>query len=180
MSAQLAAKLVRIAASRSAEASSILAVRPHAAIVELVQRFRVRWVVLPEVISDETEEHQGGFVFELHGSHEQRGEHPTRDCERCRRVYTALRVIVGWIFPCETRSSTCEIQVHSPFVSSSSPGASQPSVKLIIRVVRHAAQDQLVCGCEPHCAQEIEERLKALGASELIAQQVRALYAIGG
>jgi hypothetical protein len=180
MSAQSAAKLAKIAAAHSIDTSSNLTVRPHRAIAELVQHFRVRWVILPDASSNEAEIHQVGFVFELHGTHEQRGEHPTRDCERCRRVYAALRVIADWIFPCEGRSSTCEIEIHSPFIGSSSSRANQPSVKLIVRVVRSTGQDQLVCGCEPHCSQKIEERLEALGASELIAHQVRALYAIGG
>ncbi len=179
MSAQSAAKLERIAAPHSIDASSNLTVRPHRAIAELVEQFRVCWVMLPDVTSDETEIHQIRFVFELHGSHEQHGEHPSRDCERCLRVYTALRVIAGWIFPCEGRSSTCEIEVHSPFVSNSPSRAKRASVTLTVRVVRHAGRDQLVCGCEPHCSREIEERLKALGASELVTQHVRAMYAIG-
>jgi hypothetical protein len=180
MSAQSAAKLVKIPAARSIDASSNLIVPPHRAIAELVEQFRVRWVMLPDVTSDETEIHQVGFVFELHGTHEQRGEHPTRDCEHCRRVYTALRVIADWIFPYEGRSSTCEIEIHSPFINGSSARANQAGAKLTVRVVRRACRDRLVCGCEPNCSQEIEERLKALGASELITRQVRALYAIGG
>jgi hypothetical protein len=179
VSAQLAAKLVRIAGPHSIDASSHLTVRPPAAIEELVQHFRVRWVMLPEGVSNEAEKHQVGLMFELHGSHEQHGEHPSRDCERCLRVYTALWVIACWIFPCEGRSSTCEIEVHSPFVSNSPSRAKRASVKLTVRVVRHAGRDQLVCGCEPHCSQKIEERLKALGASELVTQHVPALYAIG-
>ena len=180
MSAQSAAKLVRIAAPHSIDTCSQLTVRPHKAMLELVQHFHVRWVMLPEAIWNEAEEHQVGFVFELHGSHAQHGEHPSRDCERCRRVYAALRVIADWIFPCEARSSTCEIEIHSPFINGSSARANRAGAKLTVRVVRHAGQDQLVCGCEPHCAQKIEERLKALGASELITQHLRALHAIGG
>ena len=173
MSAQSAAKLVRIAPPHLIDAASNLAVRPHRAIAELVEQFGVRWVMLPEGTSYKTEEHQVGFVFELHGTHEQRGEHATRDCERCRRAYAALRVIADWIFPCEGRPSTCEIEIHSPFVSSSSSRARQPSVNLTIRVVRHAGRDRLVCGCEPHCLQKIEERLKALGAGELTVERAQ-------
>jgi hypothetical protein len=180
MSGQSAAKLVRIAAPHSIGVSANLTAPPHRAIAELVEQFRVRWVMLPGVTSDETEIHQVGFVFELHGTHEQRGEHPTRDCERCRRVYAALRVIADWIFPCEGRSSTCEIEIHSPFISGSSARANQAGAKLTVRVVRHAGGDRIVCGCEPHCAQKIEERLKALGSSELIVERVRAFYATGG
>ena len=180
MSAKSAAKFVKIEVAPSLDASSSLTVPPHRAIAELVEQFRVRWVMLPGVTSDETEIHQVGFVFELHGSHKQHGEHPSRDCERCLRVYTALRVIAGWIFPCEARSSTCEIEIHSPFINGSSARANRAGAKLTVRVVRHAGSDRLVCGCEPHCAQKIEERLKALGASELITQHVRALHAIGG
>jgi hypothetical protein len=179
MSAQSAAKLVRIAAPHSIGASSHLTVRPHAAIEELVQHFRVRWAMLPNGTSNEAEKHQVGFVFELHGSHEQHREHSTRNCEHCLRVYAALRVIADWISPCETRSSTCEIRIYAPFISGSSSRALQPSVKLTVRVVRHASRDRLVCGCEPHCLKEIEDRLKALGASELVTQHVPALYAIG-
>ena len=180
MSAHSAAKLVRIAAPHSIDPSSYLTVRPPAAINELVEHFRVRWVMLSEVVSNEAGEHQVGYVFELHGSHEEHGEHSTRKCERCLRVYAALRVITDWIFPCNGRCSTCEIEIHSPFVSGSTSRANQPSVKLTVRVVRHAGSDRLVCGCQPHCLQEIEERLKAAGASELVTQQVRTMYAIGG
>ncbi len=180
VSAQSAAKLVRIAAPHSIDASSHLIVRPHAAIEELVQHFRVRWAMLPDGTSNEAEKDQVGFVFELHGSHEQHRDHSTRNCERCLRVYAALRVIADWILPCEARCSTCEIGIHAPFISNSSSRASQPSVKLSIRVVRHTGGDRLVCGCGPHCAQKIEERLKVLGASELTIRQVRGLYAIGG
>ena len=180
MSGQSATKLGRVAAPCSIDAFSNLTVHPPRAIAELVQHFRVRWVMLPDIGSNETEKDQVGFEFELHGTHEQRGEHATRDCERCQRVYAALRVIADWILPCDGRCSTCEIEIHSPFISSSFPRANQPSVKLTVRVVRYAGSDRLVCDCEPHCSQKIQECLKALGASELIAQQVRALYAIGG
>jgi len=157
--------LVRIAVPHSIVASSHLTAPPFAAMEELVEHFRVRWVMLPKASSNDAEEHQVGFTFELHGTHDQCGEHPVRDCERCQRGYAALRVIADWIFPCETRSSTCEIEIQAPFISGLSSHANQPSVKLTVRVVRHASPDQLVCGCEPHCSHKIEERLNALGAS---------------
>ncbi len=180
MGAQSAAKLVRIAAPHSIVASEDLTVRPHRAIVELVQRFQVRWVLLPAVTSGEAGNQKDGFMFELHGTHEQSGKHPARDCERCRRVYAGLRVIVDWVFSCKATSSNCEIEVHSPFVTSAFSRGNPASAKLTVQVFRRAGGDRLACGCEPHCLQEIEMRLKALGASEVITQQVRALYAVGG
>ena len=167
MSGQSAAKLVRIAPRHSTGASANSMVRPHLAIMELVQRYGVRCVILPEVSASEIGVCPVGFELELHGTHEQSGEHPARNCERCRRVYAALRVIAEWIFPCEERPSTCEIEVQSPFVTSSPSSAQRASVKLTFRVVRRAGRDPIVCNCEPHCLEKIEERLKALGATGL-------------
>jgi hypothetical protein len=141
-------------------------VRPPAILVELVERFCVCWESLPEVISVENEKRRVGFVLELHGTHALSGEHSTRNCNHCARVYGALRVIADWILPCEKGSSPCTIEIHAPFVSGAPLHGNRADIKLTVRVAHRRGHERPVNDCEIRCLKEVEGRLKELGASK--------------
>jgi hypothetical protein len=158
VSAQSAAKLVGITVLQSAAAPSPLG--PPAVLEELAQRFHVNWVVLPEVISSNGEKHRVGFVIELEGRHHS-AKCLARDCERCRRVGTVLRLITDWVLPCSEECSDCDVQIITPFVTGAAACAKGLPVTLTVRVL-HAAGNGMDLSCKSDCLALAEARLREL------------------
>ena len=171
MSAQSAAKLVGVGDLQSPEAASPLA--PPAVLQELVEKFRVNWVLLPETMFIFDGKHQLGFVLELRGRHQGAGR-LARDCERCRRVSTALRLIADWVLPCGKECSVCDVRIITPFVTGTSACAKRAAVTLTVRVFR-ATGDGTDFSCRPECLAWAEARLRELKATQLRTEDLGAL-----
>jgi hypothetical protein len=138
----------------------------HAALAELVQRFRVCWEAWPEFELLGHEKRQIGFVLELHGTHEPGVKHPLPGCPHCLRVFDALRTIADWILPREKRPSRYEIESYVPVISYSPARGNRDDVTLTIRILHREGYERPVDACEARCLKEMEARLKELGASE--------------
>ena len=136
-------------------------------IKEMVERFQVCWKVWPELIYVKGEKRQIGYELELSGTHEPWVEHPEPGCERCQRVYVALRQIAEWILPKERRPSRYEISPFDQSIRYTSAHRNRPDVQCAIKIVHRQGWDQPVDECEERCREEMEHRLIALGAGHL-------------
>jgi hypothetical protein len=146
--------------------SSVAGEGAPAELRELVQRFRVCWEVGPEDSYREGEKLKIGFTLDLIGTHEPEVKHPDPGCEHCRRVYSALKKIAGWIIPKEERPTVYEIEPYRQAISYSHSRHDRPDVTLTIRIEHRSDFDRPVDDCEVRCLNEMKQRLKELGARE--------------
>ena len=133
---------------------------------ELVQRFRVCWEVGPDDTYRGGEKQKIGFMLDLIGTHEPEIKHPDPGCEHCRRVYSALKRVAGWIIPKEERPTAYEIDPYRQAISYSHARHDRPDVTLTIRIEHRSDFDRPVDDCEVRCLNEMKQRLKELGARE--------------
>jgi hypothetical protein len=146
--------------------SSLAGEGPPTELRELVQRFRVCWEVWPEDSYPEGEKQKIGYTLDLIGTHEPEVKHPDPGCEHCRRVYSALKSIAGWIIPKEERPTVYEIDPYRQAISYSHSRHDRPDVTLTIRIEHRSDFDRPVDDCEVRCFNEMKQRLKELGAQE--------------
>lgn len=133
---------------------------------ELVERFRVCWDVWPEYTLVGGEKCHIGFTLDLSGTHEHGTPHPDPGCRHCHRVFAALRGIADWILPRNDRGLNCEIESYNPSISYSPARGNRPDVTLTIRVLHRDGFERPVDDCEVGCLQEMQQRLRELGACE--------------
>lgn len=136
------------------------------ALAEIVERYRVCWEVWPECIWAEGQRRQVGYQLELYGTHEPGLEHVDAGCPACQRLYAAMHAIADWILPKERRPSTYEIGAYDQALRYSTSRRNRPDVKLTIRIIHREGFEAPVDACEVRCLQEMQERLKELGAQE--------------
>ena len=134
---------------------------------ESVQRFKVCWKVWPECIYVGDQKRQVGYQLELAGTHEAEVAHPRPGCEQCQSVYNALRQIAEYIIPREERPSTYEIGPFDRSIHYWPLHSNRPDVLLTIKILHRRGSDQPVDECEDRCLEEMEARLRELGACRL-------------
>jgi len=132
---------------------------------ELVRRFDVCWKVWPEPAYAGGEKRQIGYELNLAATHESGVEHPEPGCEHCQHVFAALRDIAEWILPPATRDSQYDIGPYDQSIRYSPAHRNRPDITLIIQIVHRRGFEQPVEECQNRCLEEMEQRLRELGAS---------------
>lgn len=149
-------------------------VPPPAILVELVERFQVCWEMLPEFSPLGSEKRRIGFALELYGNHESSGEHPAETCIHCHNAFGSLHVIADWAFPREKRALMDEAEVQFPCQMHSLPRQKPVGVRFGIRVLHRGVLDKVDEERIAHWSEELEWRLRQLGAVERIASVGRS------
>lgn len=132
---------------------------------DLVRQHKVCWDVWPVYhIGHKGEKVQIGFELELTGTHHESKEPPKPGCVECVTVYNDLKRIAQWILPDEDRKSRYEIGVFDSSIHYSSKRKFRGEVGLTIRILHKGKFDDPTDDCEVRCLNEMEQKLKALGA----------------
>jgi hypothetical protein len=134
---------------------------------KLVIKHKVCWELWPEYYVDaKGRKIQVGFELDLVGIHYQPDHLPSPGCDECEKVYEALRQIALWIMPHERRPSRYDIQIFDDALRYSKIRDFRPDVTLAVKIVHRDGFDQSVDACEVKCLNEMEEKLRTLGASK--------------
>ena len=134
---------------------------------ELVRQHKVCYEVWPEYhIDREGKKIQIGFELDLIGTHYQPAHTPEPGCAECVKVYDDLRRIAWWIMPKEERDSDYEIGVFDASIHYSARRKSRGDIVLAIKILHREGCDRPTDACEVKCLNEMEEKLKMLGAQK--------------
>ncbi len=130
-------------------------------IKELIIQHKVSWEVWPFYhIDRKGAKIRIGFELELSGTHHDPKEPPKPDCAECVKVYNDLQRIAQWILPKGGRLSRYEIGIFNSSIYFSAKR------KLLMRILHKGKFDDPTDDCEVRCLNEMEEKLKALGAEK--------------
>ncbi len=131
----------------------------------LVKKHRVCWEVWPDNNPDGSGRTvQVGFDLRLEGTYEH-ADHETRaGCPECVAVYEDLRRIARWILPDGDRDSTYELGAFDGAIHYAPERKLRPEIELPIRILHRHEFEAPVDKCETSCLQEMEEKLRLLGA----------------
>ena len=135
-------------------------------LADFVKRYQVCSEVWPEYLMVDGKERQVGFELELTGTPEPGTDHVGPGCPACRRVYAALHAVADWILPKEERPSRYEVGPYEQALRYSAVRGSRPDVTLSLKILHRRGFDQPVDQCEVRCLEEMNQRLKQLGACE--------------
>ena len=132
---------------------------------ELVTKHKVCWDLWPEYYMDaKGQKIQVGFELDIVGTHYQPFHLPSPGCDECEKVYEDLRQIALWIMPHEKRPSRYDIQIFDDALRYSKIRDFRPDVTLAVKIVHRDGFVQPVDACEVKCLNEMEEKLRILGA----------------
>jgi hypothetical protein len=134
---------------------------------ELVRQHKVCWEVWPEYHLDRRgKKIQIGFELDLFGTHHLPKQLPEPGCVECQRVYAGLKRIAQWIMPKEERDSRYEIGVFDSSIHYTARRKLRGDVTLVIKILHREGFDRPTDACEVKCLNEMEEKLKELGAQK--------------
>lgn len=132
---------------------------------QLVEQHQVCWEVWPlHHVGPDTGMRTVGYQLELLGTHYHPAHTPDPGCDECQKVYEALRQIAEWIMPREERDSVYRVQIFDHAMRFSPRRGFREDVELIIMIQHRRGLTNPVDECEIRCLQEMEERLRSLGA----------------
>lgn len=131
---------------------------------ELVIEHKVCWDLWPEYLHVKGARVQIGFELDLVGIHHKPDHLPCPGCGECGTVYNALKQIALWIMPHEERASRYDIQIFDDSLHYAPIRDLRPDVTLAIKILHRDGFDKPVDACEVKCLNEMEEKLRKLGA----------------
>jgi len=136
-------------------------------IKKLVRQHKVRWEVWPVYhVNRKGEKIQIGFELELSGTHHDPKEPPKPGCAECVKVYDDLKQVAQWIIPKEDRLSRYEIDIFDSSIHYSAKRKFRRDVALTIKILHKGKFDDPTDDCEVRCLNEMEQKLKTLGAEK--------------
>jgi len=134
----------------------------------LVKDHQVCWEVWPEYNRDENGKTvQIGFDLMLEGTYDHSQHEEAPGCPECVKVYGDLKRIARWILPTGEGESTYELGAYDSTVHYAPERKLRPEIELPIRILHRHGFQRPVDKCEETCLQEMEEKLKQLGAPRL-------------
>lgn len=134
-------------------------------LMDAVRRHQVCWETSPLLHYGRNGEKTAiGFDLGLYGTHDHPRHPPTPGCEECSVVHQALEEIARWIIPKKDTESQYQIEVDIPALVYSRLRENRPEVKLTIKIMHRTGFDRPVDACEMACIQEMEAKLKGIGA----------------
>ena len=116
---------------------------------QLVRKYRICWEVWPEYLMVAGNKRQVGFELVLVGAHEE-GTHPTPGCPKCLDLFQHLK----------------EIAIHRAVKR-----RLRPEVMLSLKILHRQGYDQPVDACEVDCLNEMQDKLKNIGAQRDVWQE---------
>ncbi len=132
---------------------------------DLVGKHKVAYEVWPiSHVKRPGEKVQIGFELELSGTHHGPKEPPKPACAECVKVYDDLKQIAQWIIPKEDRLSRYEMGIFDSSIHCSARRKFRREVGLTIKILHKKKFDDPTDDCEVRCLNEMEQRLKKLGA----------------
>ena len=136
-------------------------------IKDLVQKHKVCWEVWPEeLLGSNGKKVQIGFELTLIGTHYNPEHLPWPGCDECYKVYQDLHNIAVWILPKEKRDSRYELQFFDFAIRSTPKRKSRSDIELTIKILHREGFERPVDLCEVRCLNEMERKLRQLGAPE--------------
>ena len=133
----------------------------------LVRKDQVYWEVLPEYhIDREGKRIQIGFELNLIATHGHSEEIIEPGCLECIKIYEDLTQIADWIIPKGERDSLYEIGFFDASIHYSSRRRFRPEVILTIQILHREGFDHPTDAHDVQEVNEVEEKLKALGADK--------------
>lgn len=134
---------------------------------ELVRQHKLCWEVWSEYhIDRKGNKIQIGFELELMGTHFQPGHPPVPGCDECVSVYDNLKRIARWIIPKEERDSCYESGIFDASIHYPKRRKFRGEISLPIKILHREGFDRPTDACEVRCLNEMEEKLKSLGAQK--------------
>jgi len=130
---------------------------------ELVKKYRIIWEVWPEYLMVGGNKQQVGFELVLAGAHEE-GTHPTPGCPKCVELFQHLKEIANWLLPNMERQSMYEIETYDSSIHRAVKRKLRPEVTLSLKILHRRGYDQPVDACELECLNEMQDKLKSIGA----------------
>lgn len=136
-----------------------------AVLQQLVQQHQVCWEVWPLRHEDPTGGMRAvGYQLELLGTHHDPAHAPAPGCDECEKVYKVLRAIAEWIMPTQERDSVYLVAVFDHAMRLSPRRDFREDVELVISIQHRTGLTDPVDACEIRCLEEMEQKLRALGA----------------
>ena len=132
---------------------------------ELVRQHQVCWEVWPVYLINRLgKQVQIGFELELTGTQPEHAPDP--DGVECVRVYEDLKQIADRIMPKEEDDTRLEVGSFDASIHYSAKRKFRGEILLPIYILHWEGLDRPAGAGEPRCLDEMEERLKDLGASK--------------
>jgi hypothetical protein len=137
---------------------------------QLVKKYRICWEVWPEYLMVAGNKRQVGFELVLAGAHEE-GTHPTPGCPKCLDLFQHLKEIASWLLPDVERQSMYEIETYDSSIHRAVKRRLRPEVMLSLKILHRQGYDQPVDACEVDCLNEMQDKLKNIGAQRDVWQE---------
>lgn len=133
-------------------------------LVDLARKHRLRWEVWPERRVFDGLIKQIGFEVDLLGEHDH-PRHPVyAGCDECAAVARALALIADYVLPKGPRASRYEVERHLGALRFPKNAWESGNVTLTIRILHRKGFEAPPDDCEIECLEEMEAKLRALGA----------------
>jgi hypothetical protein len=137
---------------------------------QLVKKYRICWEVWPEYLMVAGNKRQVGFELVLVGAHEE-GTHPTPGCPKCLDLFQHLKEIASWLLPDVERQSMYEIETYDSSIHRAVKRRLRPEVMPSLKILHRQGYDQPVDACEVDCLNEMQDKLKNIGAQRDVWQE---------
>jgi hypothetical protein len=131
---------------------------------DTVRRREVCWDVYPERVGIRGKTRTVGFEMVLSGIHTPGTGHPTPGCVLCKEAFADLERVARWIIPREERASVHQIQMYQAAIRRAAQRHHRPEVSLSLKILHRQGYEEPIDACERRCLNEMEARLKMLGA----------------
>lgn len=136
-------------------------------LLALVERHQVCWEPYPIwYAAPDRPKVQIGYEVNLWGTHDHPAHPAFPGCEECRPVRAALERIARWVIPVPHRTTRYDIEPYDASIHISRRRNERKDVRLVIEVVHRDGVDIPVDACQANCLEEIETKLKDLGAAQ--------------
>lgn len=136
----------------------------EATLRDWINEHSVCWECSPMVEMYEGKRVQVGFELNLFGRHPAGGILASGGISEGHALYQKLKEIALFALPKEERPSRYEIEGYREAIYFRPASGSVPELQLTVRVLHRAAYFDPIDACETKCANEIQDRLRALGA----------------
>lgn len=132
----------------------------------LVERHQVCWEPYPIwYAAPDRPKVQIGYEIDLWGTHDHPAHPASAGCEECRPVRVALEWIARWVIPVPHRTTRYDIELYDASIHMSRRRNGRKDVLVAIEVIHREGVDTPVDACQENCLEEIETKLKDLGAA---------------
>lgn len=129
-----------------------------------VCRHHVNWDTQPVFAVTDGSRRRVGFELELRASHGPLTDRPKPDCPHCHELFRGLRSLAVAVLPRDVRASRYEIGPYDHALHLDPSRRFQAEVVLKIQILGRQDYFHPEEACEERCLQEIERKLKHLGA----------------